>query len=147
MQSTVMKHTHLGVYGVITRDNEILLIKKAWGPHTGKWDLPGGRIEFGEEPYEALVREIDEETGITNCSGTIRTALSYTLIYPYPKDTLEELHHIGIIYDVGVSNDHELRVGGDGEDSLGASWFTIEDLLKLKVTPFISLLFQLHPDI
>lgn len=142
-QNRVIKHTHLGVYGVMMRNNEILLIKKARGPHTGKWDLPGGRIEFGEEPYAALLREIEEETGIANCSGTIRTALSYTLIYPYAEDTLEELHHIGIIYNVDIPNDHELRVGGDGEDSLGACWIAIEDLPKYKVTPFLSLLFEI----
>ncbi|TQR44314.1 NUDIX domain-containing protein [Paenibacillus popilliae] len=147
MQCSVIKHTHLGVYGVMMRINEILLIKKARGPHTGKWDLPGGRIEFGEEPYPALLREIEEETGIANCSGTIRTALSYTLIHPYAEDALEELHHIGIIYNVDIPNDHELRVGGDGEDSLGACWIAIEDLPKCKVTPLLALLFELDDDI
>lgn len=40
------KHTHLGVYGVLMKNNQILLIKKSRGPHKGKWDLPGGTIEW-----------------------------------------------------------------------------------------------------
>lgn len=98
------KYTHLGVYGVLIHDNKILLIKKARGPHTGKWDLPGGTIEFGEEPYETLRREMKEETGIGEIKGRIRTAESYKMIYPYQENQLEELHHIGIIYDVEIIN-------------------------------------------
>lgn len=137
------RHTHLGVYGIIIKDNEVLLIQKARGPHTGKWDLPGGSIEFGEEPYEALKREIEEEAGITGIVGKIRTAISYTLIYPYTKNQLEELHHIGIIYDVDVlDNRYDLRANGDGQDSLGARWIAIDELSELDVTPFVAELFR-----
>lgn len=55
------KYTHLGVYGILTMENRILLIKKSRGPHKGKWDLPGGTIEFGEEPYEALKSNFSKE--------------------------------------------------------------------------------------
>lgn len=65
------KYTHLGVYGILIENNKVLLIKKARGPHKGKWDLPGGTIEFGEEPYTTLIREFEEETGITSMEGTI----------------------------------------------------------------------------
>lgn len=44
----MIRHTHLGVYGVLVVSGEVLLIKKARGPHTGKWDFPGGTIEFGD---------------------------------------------------------------------------------------------------
>ncbi|MDF2963268.1 MAG: class SAM-dependent methyltransferase [Paenibacillus sp.] len=123
------KYTHIGVYGALIQDNRILLIKKARGPHKGKWDLPGGAIEFGEEPYEALQREFLEETGITELSGVIRTAASYTLVYPYKEDRLEELHHIGIIYDIErINDDFVLKTGGDGEDSLGARWIQLDEI-------------------
>ncbi len=35
-------HTHIGVYGLITENDQILLIKKVGGPYDGKLDLPGG---------------------------------------------------------------------------------------------------------
>lgn len=134
----MIRHTHLGVYGVLVVNGEVLLIKKARGPHTGKWDFPGGSIEFGEEPYETLQREFWEETGITNLKGQIRDSISYTLIYPYNELQLEELHHIGIIYDVElVDLNFELRTSGDEQDSLGAKWIEIGQLNNLELTPFV----------
>jgi NAD+ diphosphatase len=50
-----------GVLGVIERGGEILLIKNKFGSQ--RWTLPGGGIEDGESPSEALFREIEEEIG------------------------------------------------------------------------------------
>ena len=58
------EHRHLGVYGLVIKDNKILLIKKVSGPYDGLLDLPGGSLEFGERPIETLKRELEEETGI-----------------------------------------------------------------------------------
>ena len=55
--------THFGVYGSIIKNGKILLIKKARGPYTGLYDLPGGGQEKGESYLETLTREIMEETG------------------------------------------------------------------------------------
>ena len=49
---------HLGIYGLCIKDDKILVIKKARGLYKGKFDLPGGRIEFGESFEESLKREI-----------------------------------------------------------------------------------------
>ncbi|WP_052088140.1 NUDIX domain-containing protein [Paenibacillus wynnii] len=54
--------------------------------------MPGGTIEFGEEPYETLQREFLEETGIADIEGTHRIAKSYTPICPYKDNQLEEMH-------------------------------------------------------
>lgn len=137
------RHTHLGVYGIIIKDEKILLIEKSRGPHRGKWDLPGGSIEFGEEPYQTLKRELYEETGIQQFSATIRSATSYTIVYPYKENQLEELHHIGILYDVElISNDYDLKIDGDGEDSLGAEWIPIAELKHIATTPFVMEIFR-----
>ena len=45
--------------------DKILLIKKARGPYTGLYDLPGGSQEKNETFEETLIREIKEETGLT----------------------------------------------------------------------------------
>ncbi|MEC0089462.1 NUDIX hydrolase [Paenibacillus macquariensis] len=132
------KYTHLGVYGILIHDDQILLIKKSRGPHKGKWDLPGGTIEFGEEPYDTLMREFYEETGIVELDGKLRTAISYTLVYPLKENELEELHHIGIIYDVKLtSSQYILKTDGDGEDSLGASWIQMDKIDSIETTPFV----------
>ena len=137
------KYVHIGVYGILVEDNHILLIKKSRGPHTGKWDLPGGTIEFGEEPYETLKRELLEETGIAEIEGTIRSAKSYTIIYPYKDNQLEEMHHIGIIYNVKVLNkSYDLKINGDEQDSLGARWISLEEIHNIEVTPFVREVFN-----
>ncbi len=52
------RRTHLGVYALLMYGDAVILVRKGRGPYSGKWDLPGGRIEFGEAPQEALEREV-----------------------------------------------------------------------------------------
>ena len=47
---------HGGTYLILKRNEE---------PFAGEWDLPGGFVEMGESPAEAVVREVAEETGLT----------------------------------------------------------------------------------
>lgn len=58
------KVSHLESYGLIIKNEQIVLIKKANGPYKGKLGLPGGTIEFGETPGQTLIKEIKEEVGI-----------------------------------------------------------------------------------
>lgn len=54
------------VAAVILRDGKIMAAKRnAGGPSGLKWEFPGGKIERGESPDEALAREIFEELGMT----------------------------------------------------------------------------------
>ncbi len=48
----------------VVRDGEVLLIRKLRGLGAGKINAPGGRVEPGETPAEAAVREVHEETGV-----------------------------------------------------------------------------------
>jgi 8-oxo-dGTP diphosphatase len=58
---------HEVVAGIVIRDARVLLCHRsagrAWYPDT--WDLPGGHVEGGETPRQALGRELDEELGIS----------------------------------------------------------------------------------
>ena len=47
---------------VLNANNEILLQRRS---DTGKWAIPGGAIDPGEEPADAVIREVWEETGVT----------------------------------------------------------------------------------
>jgi len=49
-----MENTALGVKGLIMKEDKVLVLSKP----NGDLDLPGGRIEEGEEPEESLYREI-----------------------------------------------------------------------------------------
>jgi len=52
------------VGAAVVRDGRVLAARRTWPAETaGRWELPGGRVEPGEEPEDALVREIAEELG------------------------------------------------------------------------------------
>ncbi|MDT7831785.1 8-oxo-dGTP diphosphatase MutT [Flavobacteriaceae bacterium S356] len=54
------------VAGIIYKEDKILIAKRKEGKHlAGYWEFPGGKIEAGETPEASLIREIEEELGIT----------------------------------------------------------------------------------
>lgn len=55
-----MKHIEV-VAAIIKRDNEIFATQRGYGEFKDWWEFPGGKMEAGETPQEALVREIKEE--------------------------------------------------------------------------------------
>lgn len=54
----------VGVGAIIFRNSEVLLVRRGAEPARGKWSIPGGLMEVGEEVEEAVRREIREETGL-----------------------------------------------------------------------------------
>ena len=53
-----IKKNHIGAYGIIIKNGQIVLIRKSRGGYKGKLDLPGGGIEHQELPHETLKREL-----------------------------------------------------------------------------------------
>lgn len=59
------------VTGVVIRDKKVLLARHTYGGGKGKLIIPGGYVEHGETPQDALVREYLEETGVRVEPGDI----------------------------------------------------------------------------
>lgn len=58
--------TRIAAYGLVLQQQRILLcrISADIPVYAGYWTLPGGGIEFGEDPARAMMREVNEETGL-----------------------------------------------------------------------------------
>lgn len=69
------------VAAVIRRENKIFATARGYGEFKGQWEFPGGKIEPGETPQQALVREIKEELEATISVGD----LIDTIEYDYPS--------------------------------------------------------------
>ncbi len=54
----------VGVGAVVVHEGRVLLVQRAKEPAKGRWSIPGGLIEVGETLHEAVVREVQEETGL-----------------------------------------------------------------------------------
>ena len=106
--------THLGSYAFCVRgDGAVLLARIARNfPDAGSWTLPGGGVEFGEHPDDAVLRELREETGLTGERGQVIAVYSHTYERS-PTRPRPPVQHLGLIYEVRA-DDGELRheVGG-----------------------------------
>jgi ADP-ribose pyrophosphatase YjhB (NUDIX family) len=58
------KQPIVGVGAVIICDGKILLEKRKYEPGKGKWSIPGGLVELGENVEQTVIREVKEETGL-----------------------------------------------------------------------------------
>lgn len=69
------------VTAVIRKGSQVLVGRRPEG-HTlaGQWEFPGGKIEIGESPEQALARELQEELGINAQIGDLKLACTHS--YP-----------------------------------------------------------------
>lgn len=102
---------------------EVLLVKRGVDPGKGKWDIPGGFIEFDETLEEAVAREVEEELGIKpfQYSEPIYNT-NYTVPYPWGKETY---HIIDFSCMALIDDDVELKPDDDVAD---AAFYKLSEL-------------------
>lgn len=69
------------VAAIITRDNKIFATQRGYGDFKDGWEFPGGKVEPGEKPEDAIVREIKEELG----ADITVTGFLTTVEHDYPQ--------------------------------------------------------------
>lgn len=124
--------TRLGAYAVTLDDTGRILLCRlsADEVEAGAWTLPGGGVEFGEHPDEAVLRELEEEAGLT---GRIDSVLGiFSRVYPRSLAAGgADMHFIGFLYRV-MATGGELRDELDGSTDTCA-WFAPGDLAALRI--------------
>ncbi len=114
--------TRVSAYGLILQQSRILLcrISNHLPLDAGYWTLPGGGIDFGEDPADAMVREVYEETGLAVRPLGIAGIDSF-----YVKEAAREFHGIRILYRTEITGG-ALRFEEDGTTDLCAWWSPAE---------------------
>ncbi len=64
-------HPVIGVGALVIHQGRALLVRRGKEPLRGRWVIPGGTVDLGETLEEAVVREVEEETGITVRAGPV----------------------------------------------------------------------------
>jgi len=124
---TLQKITRIGVYGVVRERHNILVVVQAKGPYVGRFDLPGGGIEFGETIEDALHREFLEEIGMD--FDTMEWMMNLTANIEMPSYTF---HQIGMIYSIA-----DLSAKMNESAELKHTWVDIRTLSQKTVSPFL----------
>ena len=102
-----MKTYGLTVRGIIRNDSgEILIVKRHPKSRTdpGMWELPGGKVEAGEDFADALVREIMEETNLDCTVGDFAEAIQND--YPHKRTVQIMMYLENVEGSVKISDEH-----------------------------------------
>lgn len=126
------RRQRVAAYAVIVRDDQVLLSRLApYLTPTERWTLPGGGIDFGEHPRDAVVREVYEETGLEAQVGE-HAWIDSALITSAADGS--ERHAVRIVYDGWVGPDApEPRVVEDDGSTVDARWHPLSDVLAGRV--------------
>jgi 8-oxo-dGTP diphosphatase len=108
---TLPKSPSVGVGGVLLHRGRVLLIKRGKQPLRGRWVVPGGTVELGESLEEALVREMEEETGIQ-----VRPVNLLTAFDRIDRDGSEVRYHYVIVDYLCEYLGGEARAASDAQD-------------------------------
>lgn len=121
--------TRLSVYAFIADDERVLLTEiSERDPEAGHWTLPGGGVDWGEHPIDALHRELYEETGLR---GEVVDLLGINSIVfdRHERTGLPPLHAVRLVYRVRASGTPQ--VIEQGGTTVDAAWFDREALRGL----------------
>ena len=114
------------VAAVIIRDGKVFATQRGYGEFKDWWEFPGGKIEAGESPQQALVREIREELDTTIEVGE----LLQTVEWDYPTFHLTmHCYMCSLINDALHLNEHEAARWLSSEELRSVNWLPADDQL------------------
>ena len=119
----------VAAYGLARRADRVLLTRiSARGAHPGAWTLPGGGLEHGEDPREAVAREVAEETGLTCAVGDLIDVHDQHFSGTAPDGRHEDFHGVHLVFAVTVGDAAEPRVAEADGTTDAAAWVPLADI-------------------
>jgi len=122
-------------HGLIKKDNKYLITLRASDKNymANFWDIPGGTIEFSEKIYDALNREIKEETGLTVKIG------DFLYCYDYISETIPGRHQFQMVFNCEYLSGEVILNPKEHQEY---RWVTLEEMAGLPKIVFLEKLVE-----
>ncbi len=140
-RNRIPQRQRVAAYAVIVRGEEILLSRLAPKVTSDElWTLPGGGLDHGEDPRDAVVREVKEETGLEVSVGEVARVYSAHLPRVWREGRKVDAHALRIVYEGWVPPDSPpprvLEVDGS---TVEAAWHPLADVVsgRVPVVPMV----------
>jgi ADP-ribose pyrophosphatase YjhB (NUDIX family) len=121
----------LAAYAVCIEDERVLVARHVPPEGMSNWTLPGGRVEHGEDPFDAVIREVAEETGLDavverllGVDSRVIPVAELRVPGPLPHQ------NVGIFYRIRITGGH-LRPEPNGETAESV-WTPIPGVARLR---------------
>ncbi len=115
-----MNMQKITVYCAVICGEEILLLERR---EPRVMEFPGGRIEFGEKPKEAAIRELKEETGIKVREESVGILCVSSTVYPEGKT-----QQIVILYSLELPEKPEIKIS---DEHRGYRWVRLSEIERI----------------
>jgi 8-oxo-dGTP diphosphatase len=120
-------YQRVAAYAVVTSERGLLLTQFNSLTHVpGDWGLPGGGLDAGESPVEAVHREVWEETGQRVELGELLTVQSQHWVGCAPSGVLEDFHAVRIVYAATCPDPTDTVIHDVGGTTSDARWVPVD---------------------
>jgi len=126
-------HQRVAAYAVVVARGRLLLTQLA--DHTGapgRWNLPGGGLDPGESPTEAVIREVAEETGQVVDRVRLVDVMTQHWVGRSTRG-LEDYHAVRLLHLARCARPTRPRRARRGGSTSDARWVPIDDLASVSV--------------
>jgi ADP-ribose pyrophosphatase YjhB (NUDIX family) len=131
------RRQRVAAYALLRRGDELLLSRLAPHVRFRGWTLPGGGVDHGEHPREALRREIYEEAGLHAEPGRLLDVYHAHYTGARPDGLVEDYHAIALIFEAELlpeSRDVEPHVVDVGGSTDHAAWVPLAEARTLSLS-------------
>jgi 8-oxo-dGTP diphosphatase len=129
----IVPHQRVAAYAVVVAEERLLLTQLA--PRTGapgRWNLPGGGVDPGEAPVDAVVREVAEETGQVVDTVRLVDVMTQHWVGRSARG-LEDYHAVRLLHTARCPRPTRPVVHDVGGSTSDARWVPLDDLGSVEV--------------